>query len=64
MVEQNFWEMLRAKHDSLTKSGTIVADDLVLLDTYKATIDACFGEGSCHVLNIRNYGAVPVTVDM
>ena len=35
-----------------------------LLDTYKATIDACFGEGSCHVLNIRNYGAVPVTVDM
>ena len=35
-----------------------------LLDTYKATIDACFGEGSCHVLNIRNYGAVPVTTDM
>ena len=35
-----------------------------LLDTYKATIDACFGEGSCHVLNIRNYGAVPVTMDM
>ena len=35
-----------------------------LLDAYKATIDACFGEGSCHVLNIRNYGAVPVTVDM
>ena len=29
MVEQNFWEMLRAKHDSLTKSGTIVADYLV-----------------------------------
>ena len=24
-----FWEMLRAKHDSLTKSGTIVADYLV-----------------------------------
>ena len=29
MVEQNFWEMLRAKHDNLTKSGTIVADYLV-----------------------------------
>ena len=29
MVEQNFWEMLRARHDSLTKSGTIVADYLV-----------------------------------
>ena len=29
MVEQNFWEMLRAKHDSLTKSGTSVADYLV-----------------------------------
>ena len=29
MVEQSFWEMLRAKHDSLTKSGTIVADYLV-----------------------------------
>ena len=31
---------------------------------YKAAIDGCFGEGSCHVLNIRNYGAVPVTPDM
>ena len=40
----------------------IVPDDL--LDAYKAAIDACFGEGSCHVLNIRNYGAVPVTPDM
>ena len=29
MVEPIFWEMLRAKHDSLTKSGTIVADYLV-----------------------------------
>ena len=29
MVEQSFWEMLRTKRDSLTKSGTIVADYLV-----------------------------------
>lgn len=29
MVEQSFWEMLRAKRDSLTKSGAIVADYLV-----------------------------------
>ena len=29
MVEQNFWDMLRAKHDSLTKSGAIVADYLM-----------------------------------
>ena len=35
-----------------------------LLDAYRTAIDACFGEGSCHVLNIRNYGAVPVTPDM
>ncbi len=35
-----------------------------VLKPYKAAIDGCFGEGSCHVLNIRNYGAVPVTPDM
>ena len=29
MVEQTFWEMLRAKRDSLTKSGAIVADYLM-----------------------------------
>ena len=29
MVEQNFWEILRARHGSLTKSGAIVADYLV-----------------------------------
>ena len=29
MVEQSFWEMLRTKRDSLTKSGGIVADYLV-----------------------------------
>ena len=46
-------------------AGTIqafVPDDLV--DAYRAVIDGCFGEGSCHVLNIRNYGAVPVVPEM
>ncbi|MEI3223190.1 MAG: galactokinase family protein [Gemmiger sp.] len=46
-------------------AGTIQAFVPVdLLDAYKEAIDGCFGEGSCHVLNIRNYGAVPVTPDM
>lgn len=46
-------------------AGTIQAFVPVdLLDAYKAAIDGCFGEGSCHVLNIRNYGAVPVMPDM
>ena len=31
MVEQSFWEMLRTKRDSLTKSGGIVADYLSLI---------------------------------
>jgi len=35
-----------------------------LLEEYKAVIDGAFGEGSCHVLSVRNYGAVPVTTDM
>ena len=35
-----------------------------LLEEYRAAIDALFGEGSCHVLSVRNYGAVPVTPDM
>ena len=46
-------------------AGTIqafVPNDLV--DAYRGAIDACFGEGSCHVLNIRNYGAVPVTPEL
>ena len=46
-------------------AGTIqafVPNDLV--DAYRAAIDGCFGEGSCHVLNIRNYGAVPVTPEL
>ena len=38
-------------------AGTIQAFVPVdLLDTYKAAIDGCFGEGSCHVLNIRPEG--------
>ena len=46
-------------------AGTIQAFvPLELLDQYRAAIDALFGEGSCHVLSVRNYGAVPVTPDM
>ena len=46
-------------------AGTIQAFvPLDLLDTYKAAIDAVFGEGSCYVLSIRNYGAIPVTPDL
>ena len=46
-------------------AGTIQAFVPVdLLDAYKAAIGGCFGAGSGHVLNIRNYGAVPVTPDM
>lgn len=46
-------------------AGTIQAFvPMDLLDSYRNAIDAVFGEGSCHVLSIRNYGAVPVTPDM
>ena len=46
-------------------SGTIQAFvPLALLETYKNAIDAVFGAGSCHVLSVRNYGAVMVTPDM
>ena len=31
---------------------------------YRTAIDAVFGPGSCHVLSVRNYGAVPVTPDL
>ena len=31
-----------------------------MLDTFKSTIEQVFGEGSCHVLNIRPYGGVCV----
>ena len=45
--------------------GTIQAFvPLALLETYKNAIDAVFGAGSCHVLSVRNYGAVMVTPDM
>ena len=46
-------------------AGTIQAFvPLDLLEQYRAAIDAVFGEGSCHVLSVRNYGAVPVTPEM
>ena len=46
-------------------AGTIQAFvPLDLLDKYRAAIDAVFGEGSCHVLSVRNYGAVPVEENM
>lgn len=32
-----------------------------LLETYRAALDGVFGTGACHVLSIRNYGAVHVT---
>ena len=31
------------------------------LIAYRAAIDSVFGEGSCYVLNVRNYGALCVT---
>ena len=46
-------------------AGTIQAFvPLDLLETYRSTIDGVFGEGSCYVLSVRNYGAVPVTEEM
>ena len=46
-------------------AGTIQAFvPLDLLDEYRTAIDAVFGPGSCHVLSVRNYGAVPVTPDL
>ena len=46
-------------------AGTIQAFvPLDLLDTYKAAIDGVFGEGSCYVLSVRNYGAVEVTPEL
>lgn len=32
-----------------------------LLEAYRAALDGVFGQGACHVLNVRNYGAVRVT---
>ena len=46
-------------------AGTIQAFVPVdLLPAYRAAIDGVFGEGSCYVLSVRNYGAVPVTEEM
>ena len=46
-------------------AGTIQAFvPMDLLEEYRAAIDDLFGEGSFHVLSVRNYGAVPVTPDM
>lgn len=46
-------------------AGTIQAFvPLEFLDTYKNAIDSVFGEGSCYVLSVRNYGAVEVTPDL
>ena len=46
-------------------AGTVQAFvPLDLLETYRSTIDGVFGEGSCYVLSVRNYGAVPVTEEM
>ncbi len=32
-----------------------------LLEEYRAAMDNVFGAGACHVLNVRNYGAIHVT---
>lgn len=46
-------------------AGTIQAFvPLDLLQAYKDAIDAVFGEGSCHVLTVRNYGAIPVVPEL
>lgn len=46
-------------------AGTIQAFvPLDLLDSYRAAIDAVFGAGSCHVLSVRNYGAIMVTPEL
>ena len=46
-------------------AGTIQAFvPMDLLESYRAAIDGVFGDGSCYVLSVRNYGAVPVTEDM
>lgn len=35
-----------------------------LLEQYRSTLEGVFGEGSCYVLNVRNYGAVQVTQNL
>ena len=46
-------------------AGTIQAFvPLDMLEAYRAAIDGVFGAGSCHVLNVRNYGAVQMTPEL
>ncbi len=46
-------------------AGTIQAFvPLDLLEDYRAAIDGVFGAGSCHVLSVRNYGAIRVTPEL
>ena len=46
-------------------AGTVQAFVPVeMLADFKANMEKILGAGRCHVLNIRNYGAVPVTPDM
>ena len=46
-------------------AGTIQAFvPLDLLDTYRAAIDGVFGAGSCHVLTVRNHGAIEVVPEL
>ena len=34
------------------------------LEQYIAAMESAFGKGSCYVLSVRNYGAIPVTPDL
>ena len=46
-------------------AGTIQAFvPLDLLEEYRAAIDAVFGQGSCHVLSVRNHGAIRVDAQL
>ena len=46
-------------------AGTIQAFvPLDLLESYRTAIDGIFGAGSCHVLTVRNHGAIEVTRDL
>ncbi len=46
-------------------AGTIQAFvPLDLLESYRAAIDGVFGAGSCHVLTVRNHGAIEVTPEL
>lgn len=46
-------------------AGTIQAFvPLHLLEQYRTAMEKVFGEGSCYVLSVRNYGAVEVTPEL